>query len=109
MSIASFQNLLLKQREREVPATFSWNGSTYPCVAGSITRGGTLEEGGVRIDYDLSLTVRRELFTVEGATSLPRNGQGVVHRFALFKIKSVVDAGTGSHLRLLCDSANKGS
>lgn len=103
MSIASFQIAAIKQRERETPSTITHNGTSYAIVPGSKTRGGTLDIGGVTINYDFSCTVRRSLFT-----TLPKSKQTITHGGETLRIESVVEAGGNSHIRLLCVASNRG-
>ncbi len=104
MSIASFQIGALKQREREIPDTITHNGTSYAIIPGSKTRGGTLDIGGVTINYDFSCTIRRALFE-----TLPKSKQTITHGSDTLRIESVVEASGGSHLRLLCVAQNRGA
>jgi hypothetical protein len=109
MSIFSEHADALEEIESECGDTITWNSTSYPIIPNSKSVGGRLATGGVEISFDFSCTVRRSLFTdANGAATLPKMGQTIVHGSDTLRIVSVIDAPGGSHIRLLCESNRRG-
>lgn len=106
--------------------TFTWNGDSIPCMVNSERRGTVLEIGGLALEVELTLIVRKSLirggitadstivlvdstdWTVDsGVDKEPNPGKKLIRKGRTYRIASVRIAGTDSHYELDLVSPNK--
>lgn len=95
----------IAELEEENGATFTWNGSNYPCVNGSTRRRKGLDSGGFGLDADLVLFVRSEHFAE--VASRPQLKQAVTFESRSYRIEEVNVPAGSPFLKLICADANR--
>ncbi len=80
------------------PLTFTWNGSSYPCVPGSVRRGKTLGSGGYLLEADLVIFVRAAVFEA----AAPDIKQHLVFDDRTYRIDDIVTPAGTPFLKLIC-------
>lgn len=101
MTAAEVHAQSLAQLEALEPATFTWNGAEYPCLAGSVRRSRTLDPGGFSLDADLVLYVRH---AVLGA-GRPGPKEKLVHKTRTYRIETVTTPAQDQFLKFTCVDA----
>lgn len=83
--------------------TFTWekDGQDYFCLPSSNTDGGTLDDGGFELSFDLVLSVRANQFN-GGITPLKQ--QNLTYRNKPYKILKVSQDLSKALLRIYCES-----
>lgn len=74
----------LEEIEADIPLTFTWEGFTLPCTAGSGVFSKTLGQGGWATDSNRTINVRLAVFTTAQRPSrketLVFSGDGLTYR-----------------------------
>ena len=84
---------------------FTWKGEDYECIPSTANEIRGLEEGGFSVDADLSLSIRRELFT-DGI--LPAAQQKISYRGRGYRIITIKQDASTSMIRLICEDDSRG-
>jgi hypothetical protein len=99
MNAAEVHAASLAQLEVLQPATLTWNGNDYPCLASATRRRRGLESGGYALDADLTVYVRAVLF---GTGARPESKETLVHRGRSYRIEEVISPTGDPFLKLVC-------
>jgi len=103
MTIAEEIAADLLELESEIPKTFTWNGSSFPCAVSSDRRSKRLDSGGFEPEAELVLFVRVELF---GSGGRPASKQTLTYAEKSWRIENVVAPAGEPFLRLVCADPN---
>lgn len=95
----------LAQIEQLQPASFTWSGTEYPCLAGSLTRRRELEMGGLSNDSDAVLFVRAVLFL----NGQPQTKEKITFKGRTLRIDGIVMPTGEPFLKLICVDINRGA
>jgi len=91
-----------------------WQGQEYPVSGGPEIFGKSIDEGGFRLDTQLKLKVRVELFASGEIPDIPQEGQTIEYRrnaTAIPKRYRIVEITNfyGAFLQLKCNEQNRGA
>lgn len=79
---------------------FTYDGADYACNASSYAITKRLAIGGQEVDADLSISVRKSVFSVD-----PSELKLITHQDKTFRINRTFHEPTGTLLRIICVSA----
>lgn len=93
----------MRDLERELGwPVFTWGNQQYRCVPNSATASRLFSEGGISIDADLVLFVRREVLTA----GIPVQKQRITYDGTDYRIDDVGSLPGNTVVRLSCNDAN---
>lgn len=95
--------------ETELGATFTWNGTEYPCVTGPTRRSRELQPGGFGLEEAIVIFVRAELFVIDGVTARPQSKQRLTFEDQTWRIDEVVQVAGSPFLRIVCNDPAQGA
>lgn len=105
INLGTVINNSLKTMEQHLSSQkFTWEGVDYICIPGSANKVGTLEEGGIALDADLVITVRKDLFE---KNIYPNVKDIITYRNISYVIQSIVTNATNTFLKLVCKDVDK--
>ena len=98
----------LAEVETELGQTLTFNGETFPCVAGANTTKRTVEVGGFSVEYDFEVAIRVAPFTDRSVT--PPDAQDTFSTGGItYRVLSAAASPCGSVQTLLCVDASRGA
>ncbi len=112
MSVAAEFSTGLASIEDALGETFVWKGQEYACLISGSRKARNLDSGGFMVEHDLTLVVRRDLFTVynvnTGELLGPEPKQTLTFRGETYRINDVTNAHE-IFFRLECVFEHKGA
>ena len=87
-----------------LPATFTWNGSDYACIASGATKTGSLEQFGYSPDVRIAVTVRGALF----GDTRPARGHTFSVAGITYRVAEVTTAPGAAFLKIAGADPTKG-
>jgi hypothetical protein len=105
MSLAATIAKSLKQIETQLGSNvFTWDGNDYACAPSGTGEGGTVTNGGILGEADLTLVARLEVFP-NGL--YPQDGEKITYKGTEYRVDAVKTDSTGTFVRLTCEDPNR--